>query len=244
MMRSTWTVLLGLIAATGLGLVAFVAQQEWPHVLDSAIPDPRVKLRLSPGAAVSPARIAPAERSARDRTPKAPPSSPRSGEGRSAGSDVSGSSQVPGPHALSPLPGPAATSNPPVPVAQPPAESPTSATPEASAAPSQPGSAASQKPVASTGADGSSVNGDSDYGKSTSSHGKSTSSHGKSTSSHGKSKGNTLPKPKDADDAKAPPLVPSVPSTSRSDEGEEAAKDSGAAGKHAGKHAGKADKAR
>jgi hypothetical protein len=195
-MRNAWTLMLGLIAAIGLGLVAFVSQQGWPSVLDGAIPDPPVELRVSSGAAVSPARIAPDGKAARVRAASTTASRGRTNHEQSADSDVSGSHQV----AAAPAPSQAGGSNPSngAPTTQPTAQSP--AAPQAPApfptpAPSQSESAASQRPGTSTGEDGKSE------------------ADGKGKSSSGKGKGHSSSKSWDSGDAEAapPPAPPTLP---------------------------------
>jgi hypothetical protein len=142
-MRSVTTALLGLIAAIGLGLVAFISQQGWTDVLDGAIPDPPVELRISHDANAGSAR-APAEGRAERRGRRGEVTSrlKQSAGSGSAESGVSGSRQVAAVPAPSPggveggNPGGRAPSHP-----QPTAQAPNSPSP---AAPSPPTTAPRQ----------------------------------------------------------------------------------------------------
>jgi len=179
-MRSTTTLLLSLIAAVGLGLVAFVSQQGWPNVLDGAIPNPPVELRISKGAAVGPSAQSLPSSQAANRTGKRTPAS-RGGAGdQTADSALSGSRQI----AATPVPAPAPTATQPettAPVPQPTAQSPANSAPASSPVTSNSESVDSQEANTSTKAKGS------------------------EKSSPGKSKGHSSLKSKDADSGKAVP---------------------------------------
>lgn len=217
-MRSVTTALLGLIAAIGLGLVAFVSQQGWTDVLDGAIPDPPVELRISQGGSAKSAQARhPVEVGGRHgATTLFPPA--RSDRGGSTGSGVSGSQ----PLADAPTSSPGSGGTPggkspaaPQPTAQAPAASPSpaAATPPVSAPEKSDSDSPRGSKNSSAGEGGSSSPGNSAFGK-----------------SRGKSRSKA--EPTKHDDAPVPATPPAISSDDwPGEEEEEGGKDQGGIGK-------------
>jgi hypothetical protein len=193
-LRSTSIGLLGLVAAVCLALVAFVASQGWPEILNSPLPatPPKVSavnnaVALRPPTSVPPARVAGAGgstaslRSGRHGIPSGVPSGSNGGKGRlHAAHQVAGSAPPPAPQPA-PVPVPSPTAPPSSPAGGDTASTPTPTSPAPTA------------PVTAVTAPGKSKSPPTDVGNTTTGHGKSESAGHSNAPAKPKSHGASKP---------------------------------------------------